>query len=142
MGGLRVRVTANQPLPSPIRRDFSHDADHLWGTGAFLMRRGHYVHTTTDGPRSRARSAEPLLPRLDAAPATETAASPVALAQSAVFEYDSPGTAVASQQAIKRGAQQLWQSPDTKAELASAEVLRNLDRYIERWTAGGSICRS
>ncbi len=147
MGGLRVRVSANQPRPARIRRDFSHDADHLWGTGAFLLRQGHYVHTTTGGRHSRAASAEPRrLPQLDATPAVRSdatraahaAASPLGLSQSAVFEYDSPGaTTLATQQAIKREAQQLPLSPDARTGPASAQVLRNLDRYMERWAATG-----
>ena len=137
MGGLRVRVSANQPRPVKIRRDFSHDADHLFGTGAFLLRQGHYVHTSTGGRHSRAVSAEPRLPPLDAARAAHAGApaSPQWPLQSVVFEFDSP-RAVA-QQAIKREAQQLPQSLDARAGPASAQVLKNLDRYMERWAASG-----
>ena len=133
MGGLRVRVSANQPRPARIRRDFSHDADHLWGTGAFLLRQGHYVHTTTGGRHvgGRAASAEPRLPRLDAGP-TSAAGSTLGMSQSAVFEYDSPGTHVVPQQVTKREAKQL-PAPDARASPTSAQVLRNLDRYMERW---------
>lgn len=132
-----MRVSANQPRPVKIRRDFSHDADHLFGTGAFLLRQGHYVHTSTGGRHSRAVSAEPRLPPLDAARAAHAGApaSPQWPLQSVVFEFDSP-RAVA-QQAIKREAQQLPQSLDARAGPASAQVLKNLDRYMERWAASG-----
>jgi len=153
MGGLRVRVSANQPAPETIRQDFSRDADHLWGTGAFLLRHDHYVHVTTGGRRRRrqhgtpssgsprARSAEPQLLR------TPEPSSP-GLSLSAVFEYDSPGAT--SVLAPKRGPppppQQLPPLDDAVAARgvtrpgaggSAQAVMQNLDRYLDNWAGSG-----
>ena len=153
MGGMRLRESANQPLGPCIRQDFSREADHLWGTGAWLLRKGHHVHVTTAGDRRRQpgtwqlaghdgpRSPPPQQLLLRSASAAGAGTPPPALSQSAVFEYDSPGAVAAPATPTPKpagGARKLL--PPLEAGGASdggaAQVLRNLDRYLEHWTGG------
>ena len=126
MPGLRVRVSANQPAPH-VRQDFSRAADHLFGTGAINFR-SHQNSSSARASFAPARGP----PRRSASPLR-------ALSPSAVFELDSPaalGAAPPDSSGCGDGSGGGRGSPDRRAAPTPAELLANLDRYLQQRPAG------